>query len=522
MAGFFQDAWKISPRLTLSPGLRYEYFGSGHRTGHEKPLDASFYYGQGNSIYQRIANGRLLRTTDAPGDYHNHYFLPRRSNFAPRLGVAYGVSGSGETVLRLGGGLFFERLPGFAFENTNPPAFGIARLSAVSLTPELFIDPYSVFPQTTIPVPPSTVTHFDQDLRTAYVGHWNATLEHELTRNLVISGAYLGSKGNRLYRLLNINRIGSGVFDSRPEERLFNSASSFTTISNQADSSFHALELRMESPGIRSIGLQFGANYTWSHSIDNASTLLGDDVSASPFPLDAFNPGLDKGSSDHDVRHRMVGHFVWQMPFGSTSGTYRKHLFSGWEISGIVSFQAGQPFNLRDSRVADRDLADNTRPRVTGLLPGALRGSAIVADARTPNAFLVLPLNPVRRPDGSCLESAAPFGCQFSVNGPFNGSLGRSVFRRPGTQFQNLAFIKNFNLPASGRREGMKLQCRAEFYNFFNHSNLYFKTDTANVGVSSFNTAGGTSVPGVLASFGTPERFPQEARQLVLAVKLIF
>jgi hypothetical protein len=332
----------------------------------------------------------------------------------------------------------------------------------------------------------------------------------------------LGSKGNRLYRLLNLNRIGSGQFDGRPGERLFNAASSFTTISNQADSSFHALQLKVESPGVRNVGLQFGANYTWSHSIDNASALLGDDVSASPFPLDAFNPRLDKGSSDHDVRHRMVGHFVWQMPFGSTSGTYGKHLLSGWEISGIVSFQAGQPFNLRDSRVADRDLADNTRPRVTGPLPGALSGSAIVADARTPNAFLVLPLNPVRRPDGSCLESAAPFGCQFSVNGPFNGSLGRNVFLRPGTQFQNLAFIKNFNFPASSRREGMKLQCRAEFYNFFNHSNLYFKADTANVGVSSFNTTGGTSIPGVLASFGTPERFPQEARQVVLAVKLIF
>ena len=522
MAGFFQDSWKISPRLTLSPGLRYEYFGAGHRTGHEKPLDASFYYGQGNSVYQRIANGRLLRTIEAPGDYQNHYFLPRHRNFAPRLGLAYGFSGSWQDGTATRQRLVLRAPAGFAFENTNPPAYSIARLTAVSLTPALFEDPYSVFPQTTIPVPPSTVTHFDQDLKTAYVAQWNATLEHELMRNLVVSGAYLGSKGNRLYRLLNVNRIGSGQFDGRPGERLFNAASSFTTISNQADSSFHALQLKVESPGVRNIGLQFGANYTWSHSIDNASALLGDDVSASPFPLDAFNPRLDKGSSDHDVRHRMVGHFVWQMPFGSTSGTYKKHLFSGWEISGIVSFQAGQPFNLRDSRVADRDLADNTRPRVTGPLPGALRGSAIVADARTPNAFLVLPLNTVRRPDGSCLEPAAPFGCQFSVNGPFNGSLGRNVFRRPGTHFQNLAFIKNFNFPASSRREGIKLQCRAEFYNFFNHSNLYFKADTANVGVSSFNTSGGTSVPGVLASFGTPERFPQEARQLVLAVKLIF
>src|SRR5262245_35017852 len=151
MAGFFQDSWKISPRLTLSPGLRYEYFGAGHRSGHEKPLDASFYYGESASIYQRISHGRLLRTTEAPGDYRNHYFLPNHRNLAPRLGLAYGFSGSGRTVLRLGGGLFFERLPGFAFENTNPPAYSIARLTAVSLTPALFEDPYSVFPNTTIP-----------------------------------------------------------------------------------------------------------------------------------------------------------------------------------------------------------------------------------------------------------------------------------------------------------------------------------------------------------------------------------
>ncbi len=521
-AGFFQDAWKISPRLTLSPGLRYEYFGPGHRPGHEKPLDASFYYGQGNSIYERLAKGRLLRTIEAPGDYQNHYFLPRRRNLAPRLGLAYGLSGSGETVLRLGGGLFFERLPGFAFENANPPAYSIARLTAVSVTPALFDDPYSVFPQTTIPVPPSTVTHLDQDLKTAYAAQWNATLEHELMRNFVVSGAYLGSKGNQLYRLLNVNRIGSGQFVGRPGQRLFNTASSFTTISNEADSSFHALQLRVESPKIRSSGLQFGANYTWSHSIDNASVLLADDVSASPFPLDAFDSRLDKGSSDHDVRHRMVGHFVWQMPFGQTSSPNKKWLLSGWEISGIVSFQAGQPFNLRDSRVADRDLADNTRPRVTGPLPGALGGEETVADARTPNAFLILPLNAVRRADGACLQQAAPFACQLSVNGPFTSSLGRNVFRRPGTHFQNIAFIKNFDLPASTGREGMKLQCRAEFYNLFNHSNLYLKADTADVGVSSFNTNSGTAVPGVLASFGTPERFPQEARQVVLAVKLIF
>lgn len=522
MAGFFQNTWKISSSLTLSPGLRYEYFGVGHRTGQEKALDASFYYGAGTSVQQRVANGRLLRTVEAPEPYRNHYFLPRRRNLAPRLGLAYGFPGSGRTVLRLGAGLFYERLPGIVFDNTNPPAFSIARLAGVSLTPALLDDPYGVFPATAMPVPPSVVTHLDQDLRTAWVGQWNVALEHELMRSLVLSGAYLGSRGNRLYRPVNVNRIGSGQFDGRPGERLFKAASNLTTIDNQARSSFHALQIKAESPGIRNLGLQFGANYTWSHSIDNASTLLGDNPSVSLFPLDAFDPRLDKGSSDHDIRHRMVGNFAWQIPFGSTSGTYRSRFLSGWELSGIVSFQAGQPFNLRDSRVADLELADTTRPRLTGPAPAMLRDTAAVPDARIPNAFLLLPLNHVRRANGSCLETTSPFGCQFSVNGPFTGSLGRNVFRRPGTHFQNIAFIKNLDLPSGSRREALRLQIRAEFYNLFNHSNLYFKPDTANVGAASFNGVDGTSVPGVLASFGTPERSPQEARQLVLAVKLIF
>lgn len=517
---FVQDSWKVSPRLTLSPGLRYEYFGAGHRSQAERPLDASFYYGPGSSVYERIANGRLLRTPDAPEPYQNRFFRPRRNNLAPRLGLGYDLSGRGTTVLRLAGGLFYERLPGFAFENSNPPASSFVRLTGVALTPKLFEDPYSVFPKETIPLPPSAITHLDQDLKTAYVGHWDASLEHELARGMVVSGGYLGSSGNRLYRLLNINRIGSGQFAGRPAERLFNQASSITTISNDADSSYHAVQVRVESPNARSLGLQFGANYTWSRSTDSASALLADDASA--FPLDAFNPQLDKGPSDHDIRHRVVSHFIWQVPMTRTGGRYTKLLLGGWEVSGIVSFQTGQPFSLRDSRVADRDLADNTRPRVTGALPRLRRGSEIVADARTPNAFVILPLNSVRRADGSCLEQAGPFACQISVNGPFEGSLGRNTFRRPGTHFQNIAFIKNFALPASTRREGIQLQCRAEFYNLFNHSNLYFKADTANVAAPSFNTRDGVAVPAVLASFGTPDRFPQEARQVVLAVKLIF
>ncbi len=471
-----------------------------------------------------MVNGRLLRTVDAPGKYRNRFFLPQRMNFSPRMGLAYDLTGRGRLVFRSGIGRFYERLPGFIFENLNPPAYSVARISGVSLTPALFEDPYSVFPSETIPVPPSAVSHLDQDLKTASNWAWNSTLEHDLPNKFLLAASYVGSTGLNLYRPINTNRLGSGQFQGRPGERLVSHTAGFITVGNHARSSYHGLQLRIDSLRLPRSGLQYGLNYTLSHSLDNVSSLVGDDnvSGGAGLPLDAFNPDLDKGASDHDVRHRLVGHFVWQIPGAAQSRGLRKLLFAGWQFSGILSFQSGQPFSLRDDRVFDRELSDNTRPRLTGEAPQVLGAGQRQVDARTPNAFLILPVNPIRNPDGSCIANAKPFGCQLSVNGPFDGSLGRNTFRRPGTHFQNVALAKNINLPEIGGVEGMQLQYRAEFYNLFNHSNLYVKAATTNMAASSFNTNRGSRIPGVVASYGTPDGFPQEARQIVLALKLIF
>ena len=102
----------------------------------------------------------------------------------------------------------------------------------------------------------------------------------------------------------------------RPDERLVNHIAALITVGNQARSSYHGMQLRIDSLRLRRFGLQYGLNYTWSHSLDNVSSLAGDDSvsGGAGLPLDAFDPDLDKGPSDHDVRHRMVGHFVWQIP----------------------------------------------------------------------------------------------------------------------------------------------------------------------------------------------------------------
>ena len=110
------------------------------------------------------------------------------------------------------------------------------------------------------------------------------------------------------------------------------------------------------------------------------------------------------------------------------------------------------------------------------------------------------------------MANTTPLACEISVNGPFEGVLPRNTFRQPGTYYQDTALLKNIPLP----KEGMKLQFRAEFYNLFNHPNLYINGGTKDVNVSSFTrSVGQTAVPGVTASF-------RDNRQIVLALKLIF
>jgi hypothetical protein len=223
--------------------------------------------------------------------------------------------------------------------------------------------------------------------------------------------------------------------------------------------------------------------------------------------LDAFRPELDRGSSDFDVRHRLTAHFIWELPLASGANDWRRHIFRGWEFSGFFSYQTGQPFSLADFGTPDFT-GERTRPRLTGTLPHR----TLIHDALAPNSYLFLPVNQVYDPaSGLCIADTAPFGCEVSVNGPFEHSLSRNVFRQPGLFFLNTALIKNFHLP----RDAAKLQIRTEFYNLLNHPNLYVNGSSTDISTRSFTAGDGLVLPGVTASF-------RDNRQIVLALKIIY
>ena len=530
---FITDTWKLTSRLTLTPGLRWEYFGVFHSPGAEHSLDSNFYPGPGSNFLDRIANGRMLLTINAPGGLQGRFYLPNYKNFAPRLGLAYDVFGDGKTVFRVGAGLFYDRRVGWELFRAyqNPPSYAFAQLTDLPVTPALVTNQYAAFPSTPVQLSTALANGPDTHLSSAYVSSWNATLEHEFSGPLVVGVSYLGSSGSRLYSVNNVNRVGSagladpsciamriasdGITPIGPDytncSRLNSAIKNISLRGNGGHSSFEALQLRMDSRPIFRLGLEFGLNYTWSHSIDNRSVSGTSDSVAENGSgyLDAFEPNLDRGSSDFDVRHRVAAHFIWPIPLATNSQAWMvRYLVQGWELSGFLTYQTGQPFTLGDSGTPDVT-SERTRPRLTGPLPHA---GFLVPDAVSPNFFLYLPVNQVYDPNsGLCIANAAPFACEISVNGPFNGTLPRNAFRQPGLFFLNTALIKNFPLP----REGTQLQFRAEFYNLFNHPNLYVNAGSVDVNTSSFSNASGLTTPGVTASF-------RDNRQIVLALKLIF
>jgi hypothetical protein len=181
-------------------------------------MDSNFYVGAGSNYLQQIANGRFLRTVDAPGDLQGHFYLPDFKNFAPRLGLAYDLTGDGKAVFRGGVGVFYDRMVGFQLFNVfvNPPSYSVTRLTNVPVTTALLSSQYAAFSNQPLVMNQSDTKAPAQNFRPAYTVEWNATFERELAGNLVAGISYVGANGTRLYSADNINRRGSsGLLNPR-------------------------------------------------------------------------------------------------------------------------------------------------------------------------------------------------------------------------------------------------------------------------------------------------------------------
>jgi hypothetical protein len=416
--GFVQDDWRLSSRLTVNAGLRYEF--------NAPPVDADdrmrIFDQSTNQIVQVGTNG--IPRSGIASDYNN---------FAPRIGFNYDLTGMGTTMLQGGYGIFYN--VGTLIETSalyfNPPYFGIG-LYFPNAQRLLTLD--NPFPGQAIGTTP-TYNSLDQQMRTAYAHQASLGVERAWGKTTV-DARYVGSFGRQLVRKRNINQAvpGPGPF---PPRRPMPQYGDILMVESGATSDYHALQVG----AVRRAGnrFTFRGSYTWSKSMDDQSAFLATDGNDNT-PQDSRNLAAEWSLSDFDVRHRAVFAGSYLLPDLGAGALGR-----GWLVSGVVSIQSGRPFTPRVS--FDNSNSGNTgggtfaydRPNeVTGTTPPA--GSTVVSYQG--RSFVIAP--------------------QYTY-----GNTGRNALIGPGFATVDAVIARRLSLGAS-----RALELRLEAFNLLNRTNL--------------------------------------------------
>ena len=426
------DTWRVTKRLTLDYGLRWELPFPAYFRGPYTPFYVS-----------SIADSANPTTTQGRTQWDMTW-----RNFAPRFGAAYSLSErSGlETILRVGGGLFYSTETGSGFGNIDFPNTTYGSFYSV---------PYPVDPSLLIPPPigvvtpdtlgQATLSGFDRNLSLPRVWQWNLSIEQALGKDQSLTVSYVGSAGRRLF-FQPVILPASGVF------------SDVVFTENGSQSNYNALQLKFNRRLAR--GLQALISYTWAHSIDNVST-------------NNFNYLPLWGNSDFDVRNNISAAIVYNIP-GAGGDRALRAITSGWSLSTNFNAHTGLPVT---NMIGNVNILPNGS--VEGVLPDLVPDVPIY-------------LHGPEYPGGTALNRAA---FVLPADGE-QGDVGRNAFR--GLDFWQLdaSMQRKFVL---GEKAG-SLRLRVDGFNLLNHPNFagYFVTNLSTspafgMATSMANQFGGSS-----------------------------
>ena len=529
-SAYVQDSWKVRPRFTLNLGLRWEYYGVQHNA--DPALDSNFYFGSGATLFDQIRNGSVQIANQSPvGGLWN----PQDHNFAPRVGFAWDVFGDGSTAIRGGYGISYERNFGNVTFNViqNPPNYGVVQLFAGGGTtiPVYTNNSGPLAGTGSVPLPATSLRAVNPNIKTAYSESWNLSLERQLGRGSVLSLSYVGSKGVHLYDISNINPPTSGalylgdtgVDPNNPplHDRLNTQYSNINFRSDNGYSIYNGLNVKYATTNLFNKGLNLTANYTWSHSLDNLSSTFSEiygGISGDYYLgyLDAFNPSLDYGNSDFDVRHRFVVSGTWDLPWmKNANSAFAREALGGWGLGSFIRIQSGSPFSIFDcstfylNGVSCAQYAPSVPVAATGANMGAVGPDQFnYIGLPTSGGAITDVGNALGIPTCTGLYHS---GCTYTTNGaPYPE---RNNYVGPGYWNMDLNAYKTFKLS-----ERFSMQFRGEFYNIFNHHNLYILSQ--NLDVSSMASPYVQAEKGGIYGYaGQPS---DERRNVQFALKLIF
>lgn len=475
-AAYVNDGWAIARRVTLSLGVRYEYYGVQHN---EDPrLDSNFYYGTGSSFPEQVKNGRVIIAPDSPV---GGLWKPDKNNFAPRLGIAWDVNGDGRTSVRGGYGTAYERNFGNVTFNViqNPPAYAVVALVAGTDVPSIPITTDNAGPLAGTGsklLPPVSLRHVDQNIVNAYAHFWSAAFQKELTGRTVASVEYTGSKGVDLYTITSQNLPGSGrAYLDLTTSRLNTQYTNINTRTNGGKSLYNGVTFGLDNRGLFDTGLSFTSKYTLARARDNlSSTFSESNNNANLGLLDPYNPNLDYGFADFDVRHRFSVGLIWEIP-GPKSGVMRQ-VAGGWQTNILFTAQTGAPFTVFDCSNA------NTKcPRLSATGSLTTTGSSNPKSTGDPNTYNYLDLSN-QLPLAGVYVNPKTGTSDF---GPFpSNMIERNIFRKPGKWNSDMVFAKRFRFNGN-----QAVQLRFELYNIFKRANLYVDGSQNDISSSPIVTA---------------------------------
>lgn len=504
-----QDSWKVTPRFTGNFGVRYEFYGVQHNDNPN--LDSNFYYGPGSTIPQEMRSGQVYTVPNSP---IHKLWNPTYGAVSPRVGFAYDVFGNGRDSLRGGYGIAYERNFGNVTFNViqNPPNYAVVVVNNVQVTSS------NAGPLAGsgggVPLPPTSLRHVDQNIKTAQTQFWSFAIEHQLTHSTMASIQYVGARGLHLYDIKNYNGLGSGnvllgdpytVGSVSALTRLNPQYSNINNRGSEADSYYQGLNVQFQTTDLHHSGLGIIANYTMAHANDDLSTTFSETNNA--FSLgytDPFNPALDRGNGDLDVRHRMVIAPIYSEPFFKNQHNLLGEALGGWQLAGIYQTHTGTPFTFFDSS------NNGTGYNVARYTPTApitqhtFKSIPSGVDGGGSNTYTIGTLpqaNSWGNPNLGGISDWGPW--------PLD-QTGRNAFRGPGFWNLDASLVKTFPI-----RERVNLEFRAEGFNIFNHHNLFlleYNNDVAN-----FNPPQVTAAKGGIGNNGganDERRFGQFALEL--------
>jgi Carboxypeptidase regulatory-like domain/TonB dependent receptor len=474
--GYAQDTYKVTQRLTLNLGLRYELPFPYTEIHNRQTL---WVPGRQSTVMPDAPEGLLF-----PGDHGVPAgLIPTfKKGFAPRVGFAWDPTGSAKWLITSAYGIFYE--PYYTGQGgplqspiSAPPYLQTAQVS----TPN-FSDPFNGNPPApgTFATPLTNLT-VAANLPLPYTQDWDFNVQHSFGSNLLFEVGYVGTKGTKLPRFVEANpaiyipgvdaagdpistssnadqrRIHSGCTLADPPSSCIYSSTGL--IEGIANSSYNALEASLRQRF--SHGLSFLASYTYSKSIDDASSFNMTGSAAKPvagendLAQNPFDLAAERGRSLFDARHRLVLSYQWSLPFWRQPHGWYQQVLGNWQVNGIATIMSGTPFTVFDSTDFS---VQGSAPEISGFFsnrPNVVAGQNPNNGPKKPNDWL----------NASAFQQVIQ-----DPNYPVQqfGTAARNIAQGPGYVNWDFSAFKNIRIA-----ESKEIQFRAEFFNILNHANFH-------------------------------------------------